>query len=387
MRYPHVSIACIGPSSCRVREAYGIGHIDWEPLPVRDRFSRLLWWRLRRYSLARLAGLMLHVATEGRRWRLARRQMQGYDALIVPGTGILDDFGQGAYDLPYCLLRWCRAANSLGIPVNFLSIGAESVSSRTTTRILQRAAQLADYRSYRDPESKENARVLGIDVENDPIYPDLAFSLPLSNMPETTPATWPPQTVGVGVMGYYGWNAGPHAGEKIYQKYLDTVGGFIEWLIGAGYSVRLLIGDTKADRRPVDDLKERFAAHMKNGDATSLTAAPIETVDCLLSELARSDIVMATRFHNVLLALLMQRPVLSLGYSPKNDAIMRSAGLSNYCRQIIDVDTDELIEMFRELVATPSPAPPVLTSAMENCRTELKIQYDQVFGGLCRAPS
>jgi polysaccharide pyruvyl transferase WcaK-like protein len=44
----------------------------------------------------------------------------------------------------------------------------------------------ADYRSYRDASSKEHLKAAGIDVKNDAVYPDLAFSLPRAVVPTMT---------------------------------------------------------------------------------------------------------------------------------------------------------------------------------------------------------
>src|SRR5690606_30553001 len=32
------------------------------------------------------------------------------DLIVIPGTGILDDFKERPFGWPYCLLRWCAAA-------------------------------------------------------------------------------------------------------------------------------------------------------------------------------------------------------------------------------------------------------------------------------------
>ena len=43
-----------------------------------------------------------------------------------------------------------------------------------------------------------------------------------------------------------------------------------------------------------------------------------------------TDAVIATRFHNVVGALMVNRPVIALGYNAKFNDVMASAGLSRF---------------------------------------------------------
>jgi len=75
----------------------------------------------------------------------------------------------------------------------------------------------------------------------------------------------------------------------------------------------------------------------------------VSSVEQLLAHLATTDMVVGTRFHNVLLALLLKKPVVSIAYDPKIDALMAEAGLAAYCRPIDDADLQKLIEKFSRL--------------------------------------
>jgi polysaccharide pyruvyl transferase WcaK-like protein len=59
--------------------------------------------------------------------------------------------------------------------------------------------------------------------------------------------------------------------------------------------------------------------------------------------------VVATRYHNVMCALKLEKPVISIGYAAKNVAIMTDAGLGEYCQHSNTLDVDRLIEQFTEL--------------------------------------
>jgi polysaccharide pyruvyl transferase WcaK-like protein len=51
----------------------------------------------------------------------------------------------------------------------------------------------------------------------------------------------------------------------------------------------------------------------------------------------------------VMCALKLAKPVISLGYAAKNEAIMADAGLSDFCQHANTLDVDRLISQFSEL--------------------------------------
>jgi polysaccharide pyruvyl transferase WcaK-like protein len=61
------------------------------------------------------------------------------------------------------------------------------------------------------------------------------------------------------------------------------------------------------------------------------------------------DTVVATRYHNVLCALKMCKPTISLGYSRKNDVLMEEMGLGEFCQNVRTFDGDLLTEQFGKL--------------------------------------
>ena len=79
-----------------------------------------------------------------------------------------------------------------------------------------RSAAMATYRSYRNEFSKNYLAGLGFDVSNDPVYPDLAFALPIPSAP---PQAAPAQrlTVCIGAMHYQGWRGHLETDENIYE--------------------------------------------------------------------------------------------------------------------------------------------------------------------------
>jgi polysaccharide pyruvyl transferase WcaK-like protein len=70
-----------------------------------------------------------------------------------------------------------------------------------------------------------------------------------------------------------------------------------------------------------------------------------------MRQIADTDIVVATRFHNVVCALRLARPTVSIGYAEKNDLLMAEMGLGRFCQRVEELDFDLLMEQFTALVS------------------------------------
>jgi polysaccharide pyruvyl transferase WcaK-like protein len=213
---------------------------------------------------------------------------------------------------------------------------------------MKTAARMADYRSYRDVISKDFMSSIGIDVSSDPVFPDLAFSLPVERRfrPRQVGGS---RVVAVGVMTYYGWHNDARLGDAIYREYVEKITQFVRWLLNEGHSVRLIIGDRSdgpAAQRVVEGVTQDHIAAVTAG---RFVATPQASLDDVLKELAQTDIVVATRFHNVVGAFMADRPVISLGYAAKNDVLLTEMGMGKFCQHIERFEPEQLIAHFREV--------------------------------------
>jgi polysaccharide pyruvyl transferase WcaK-like protein len=64
-----------------------------------------------------------------------------------------------------------------------------------------------------------------------------------------------------------------------------------------------------------------------------------------------TDVVVATRFHNVVCALKLCKPTVSIGYAEKFDDLMAEMGVGCFCQHVERLDVDLLIEQFERLTA------------------------------------
>lgn len=370
---PNSQVVCIAPGESRVLQEYGLDLIPMDPLPIPNYL-----WRIEPPALRRAARYVAQSATELSRFKRAKKIISGFDLMVIPGTGIFDDFGQGPMDMPCHLLRWSAAARRSAVGLYHVSVGAAEVKSHLSRIIFKWSAGLSTYRSFRDSVSKQHIQRTGFSVSTDPVYPDLAFSLPEEWMASRRPVSWPPRVIGVGVMGYYGWNCSRKVGEAIYGNYLKELMKFVTWLLTRGYSVRLLTGDARADEQPRRELVAMLETN-SSVHVGRLVCESIRSYQDLLQQIAFTDAVVATRFHNLILSLLLERPAISVSYTDKNDALMDEMGLKSYCQSIETFDAELLIEQFISLATQLEPPLAVIRRKKAQFRTQLNEQYDRIF--------
>ena len=63
----------------------------------------------------------------------------------------------------------------------------------------------------------------------------------------------------------------------------------------------------------------------------------------LTEEMMRAEVVIASRFHNLICALRLARPTVSVGYAEKNRHLMEALGLDDYCQDIEHLDASLLV--------------------------------------------
>ncbi|MFN8464141.1 MAG: polysaccharide pyruvyl transferase family protein [Caldilineaceae bacterium] len=326
------------------------------------------------------AKLVQRPPSEVRLWQRARQLVEGLDLLLVAGTGVLDDFAIGPMDIPYDLFKWSVQARRSHVPLAYLSTGAGPIDHRRSRFLITQALSRAFYRSYRDEYSRSYLESVGFDISHDSIYPDLAFGLPIAGHLLTKRGTGAGEgslVVGLGVMSYSGSQTGPQEGEAIYQEYLQKVVAFGAWLLSAGHTVRLVLGDTLVDQRAFEDVRSALAASAP-GASGRVIAEPVHSVEELLCQLAQTDVVVATRFHNVLLSLLVEKPVISVSYNQKNDDLMADMGLEAYCQPIRELNVRRLQEQFQQLVANAGAVRQQIAAQTTRQRQLLDEQYERV---------
>ena len=316
--------------------------------------------------------------SEAYRWIRCFTTLSRTDMLIIPGTGLLTD----AYGLlswgPYNLLKWSLIAKACRCKLLFVSIGAGPIYGTLGRYFIRALLALADFRSYRDNSTMQYLKGIGCHIDNDCVFPDLAFSLPETLIQPRRNKKSCRSVAGVGVMAYAGKYSVARPSDITYLEYLKNLAKLVEWLLAHEYDVRLLsgdLGDLPARQEFRDLLRERLSAC----DEERIIDDPICSVEDLLSQIIATDIIVATRFHNVLLGLLCNKPVISISFHHKCDSLMSAIGLSEYCLDINDLKADRLIEKFCLLETNATKIKPLIAERVTAFRAALDEQYKLIF--------
>jgi len=322
--------------------------------------------------------LCIGIPREAKRWLRALASLRGSSMLIIPGTGLLTD----AYGLlswgPYSVFKWAVAAKLCRCRLLFVSVGAGPIYSRLARTLVRIALSIANFRSYRDYSTLQYVKRMGLRATDDPVYPDLAFSLPEAVMPHDTAAKRERKIVGLGVMEYAGRYGDANPNEVAYEAYLEALVAFTEWLLAHDYDVRLLIGDL-VDRSVVQEFKCLLQQRLAVYDASRIIDESVSSVGELLSQIASTDFVVATRFHNVLFAMLLIKPVISISFHHKCASLMQQMGLPEYSVDFSGIKASSLIDCFRSLVENAAALRLVMTGKIQEYRQALDEQYGVLF--------
>jgi polysaccharide pyruvyl transferase WcaK-like protein len=234
--FPNVNVNCICTHPEITAANYNIS-----ALPITRTIVNV--WRPHNRVARALRSLLIGVPSEVYRWFEALLALKQTDVLIIPGTGLLTDaYGLASWG-PYNIFKWSLLAKISGCKVLFVSVGAGPLHSSIGRWLVKSALALADFRSYRDKETKAFLCSNGAGKYTDNVFPDLAFSIvdELSSTLANTNYRRP--VVGVGLMLYHGRLSSDQERESTYRAYLEQHAVLVEWLLARGYDIRLLIGE------------------------------------------------------------------------------------------------------------------------------------------------
>jgi polysaccharide pyruvyl transferase WcaK-like protein len=325
-----IDAMCTGPETLRTR--YGIDAIP-------------LFWH-NKFEATGATSTALKIVGRGLDTFRTLAWVRRHNVVVVPGAGVLEaSLPMVPRGWPYAIFLLAVYGKIFQTKVAFVSVGAGAVNRRTTRWLFNSAAKLAYYRSYRDAGAREAMRKRGLDVSGDHVYPDLAFALrpPVGDEPD-------PRLVGVGVMAYYGTNDERKQADEIYTRYVAGMKRFVSWLVENDRKVLLMVGDTNgSDGGVVAEIMEDVRASLPSLDSSAVTAAAVSSYSDVMRVMLRTSSVVAIRYHNILCALKLSKPTISIGYSPKHDVLMADMGLPEFGMGVSTLDIDDLIKRFTEL--------------------------------------
>ena len=372
--HPSVPIDCMAAGPTVVQERYGIPAVDlsWDRGGPRSS-SRLL----DRGLTALRVGMGVGIDA----WRIARWTHR-HSVAIVPGMGTFESTMQvRPWQTPWSLFALAVSARAFGTSMAVVSVGASNPPDRLTRILLGRALRLASHRSFRDDQSRMAASEMGVDTSHDVVLPDLAFALPTPPRSGRTSGT-----VGVGVIAWYGSESERAGSDAINARYRAALEDFLGRVVDSGRSVRLLVGDD-IDVPVAMDLRDALLAQRPWLDADAIAFDPVSTLGEYMSQVVDLDAVVASRFHNVLCALMCGVPTIAVGYGDKHRVLMERFGVSRFSHEIRSLHVDDLERSLDGLLAEGDRLSPQLLDVAAQERQALIDRLSTVDELISSAPS
>ncbi|PYJ69172.1 MAG: hypothetical protein DME76_09885, partial [Verrucomicrobia bacterium] len=367
---PNAQVSSICSNPEETASTYGIRALAIREMPLRETNNRA--WRL-------LRKISIGIPVDLYRWFSVIKRLMGSHMLMMTGTGMLSDSGIGPLGLHYDILRWSVVAKLCRCKLLFVSVGAGPIRHPLARFFVKAALKLADYRSYRDSFSKEYLKSIGFDAADDAVYPDLAFSLPEGMLPDDRDDGDKRAPVGVGLITHYVHRSLSDDVEQTYREYTTKMARFIGWLVEHNRNVRLLIGDVMYDSRVRNDVRNLLEQSGLTYEELDIIDEPPESFEELLSQLATTKVVVASRFHNLLLALMLGKPALAISFHEKDDSLMTALGLQEFYQDIAKLDVSKLIEQFVRLEENSDRLREEIRRKTKGYRRQLDEQYSYIF--------
>jgi polysaccharide pyruvyl transferase WcaK-like protein len=300
-------------------------------------------------------------------WAKSLRAISRTDMLIVAGTGIVADYLCGPLGWPYDIFKLSTLAALCRVKIVFLSVGVGPIRHPLSRWFLKRSLALAHHRSYRDEASKQYLEKIGFNTDRDFVYPDVVFGLLGGNLVSDVQAGQR-GVVGLGLKDY---GSTERLESKAFREYLDTMAAFVCWLQRQGYRVRLLIGDIQYDTWVIEKFIDILKSRNIPTGAPLLITEPALTVKELLRQVGETETVISARYHNLVMALIQNKPVMALSDHAKLDSLATDFGLAQYLLPLGNLSADVLIRKFKQLENDMGQLRPYIKAELNKYRQAL----------------
>ncbi len=305
---------------------------------------------------AALRGGMRGLWGKVRDLRWAWAQVRGVDAVVVPGTGILEGQSVHSSAIPLTLLWYALSARLLRVPFVLLCVGADGQGPRLARTFFGWTLRWASCVSVRDAGSSMAVTALSGRVPA--VVADLVLGEPCAPVERG-------RRVALGVIDTNG--TGTVEASWSREAYVARCVVLAGELASAGVEVTV-VGGAGLDDAIADEIVLACAepALVTRGDAVDLSS--------LDRELGTCSVVVASRYHNLVAALRAGTPVVSLGYGPKHRWLLEAFGQGALAHDVETFDPRAVAAQIAGLLADPWTARSQIERGLAVARERLETQ-------------
>jgi polysaccharide pyruvyl transferase WcaK-like protein len=309
--------------------------------------------------------------------RASFRIVKPFDLLIISGGGQLLDSWGGPWRFPYTVFKWTLLAKLARAKCYILNVGAGPLDAPLAKWFVKSALGLADYVSFRDSDSRDLVQKLGFAGKSQ-VSADCVYALGLSTALETNGARQREPLVGLSPMAYCDPRVYWKKDQVVYERYIRHVASFGRWLSQNDYRLTLFSTEISFDSHAMEEVKALL--DNANGNLRHMVnREDVAGIEELLSTMGPMEYVVTSRFHGVVFAHLLNKPVLALSSHPKVSSLMNDLGLAKYCLDIRTCDVNTMQETFLSLVANRDEIKSRMAEKAACYERTLLTQFDQLF--------
>jgi len=294
-------------------------------------------------------------------WREIRHSVAGYrflrkqDLLIVSGGGQLGDVWGGPWGHPFALVKWTVLARAAGVPCAVASVGACKITSATSRMFFSIALRMCCYRSYRDTNSRAIASSFLSRATNDSVVPDLAFSLPDSELPSPvgcirTMAQGRP-VIAISPIAYAKPGNWPTADGALHDRYVQQMAQVLSSLSRQPYFLIVVCSSLGDDEAVIPEILAHLGDEVRHSSGGQIYFPTIRNWRNLVAVLRDADYLVASRLHGTILGFVSQTPAVAISFEPKVDWMMEDLGQTDYLLQIRDFTAQEVLNALDRIKA------------------------------------
>jgi polysaccharide pyruvyl transferase WcaK-like protein len=310
----------------------------------------------------------------------SRHTIKAFDLLIISGGGQLTE-RDGPWAFPYTIFKWVVLARSAGVRCVFLNVGAGPLTQPLSKFFVRRALLAADYVSLRDNKSQTLVQKIGFTGESR-VCPDSAYGMEVAAVKGSPRETGNQAIVGLAPMDCSFPDPGGYQAEKdqiLYDAFIRKLASFASWLISRSHALALFGTDFGVDPRAIEDLRRALLSCHGISSRQCGADHSVKSVRDLLAAMSGMDYVVTCRFHGVVFAHLLKKPVLAIAPHPKVAELMADLELSNYCVDAQDFDASTLADKFASMVANAEEIKARMAMSLTRNRRQLRNQFDGLF--------
>lgn len=306
------------------------------------------------------------------------RNLNGIDLLIIAGSQQLIDYvAGGPWGHPYTIFKWILIAKANKVKVAFVSCGVGPIQTKLGRFFIRSSLSFANYRSFRDELSRKYVDQLGCSGKNY-FFPDLAYSLCISKIATYLNPPIHQHIVGINLVPFFdsqGWIGG---GTSTYKIYIEKLATFALWLIQRGYTILFFPTQLRADPPVIEDVRKLM--YISNSNiGKNIIDFQIHSFNNLIFAISITDVIVATRFHGIIIPYLLNKPVLGIAYADKTNALMEQMDQREYALDILKLDSQSMQERFVSFEFKKEENKRKIAQRLSDHRKALDFQYDQIF--------